>query len=63
MTSLFITEMHIKTRVKYYLTSTRIGRTKSQIKKTSIDKDVEKLKLRDSFGVPCKTVQLLWKTV
>ena len=44
VTSSFITEMQIKTRVNHYLTPTRIARTKKSDKKTSIDKDVEKLK-------------------
>ena len=63
-TSIIISEVKIKTTIKYHLTSIKVAITKSKWKVTSVEEDVKKSEhLRMVGGWDSKIVKQLWKTV
>ena len=60
-TSLIITEMPIKTLMRYHLTPVRRATLTTQVT-TDVGEDAERGSLLH-FGGQCKLVQPLWKTV
>ena len=61
-TLLIIREMHVKTTMRYHLTSVRVAIIKS-LQITNVREGVEKREAIHTVGGNVKLVQLLWKTV
>ena len=61
-TLLIIREMHVKTTMRYRLTSVRVAIVKS-LQIANVRDSVEKRKAIHTVGGNVKLVQLLWKTV